>query len=96
MDPTLDREPEAIGSDLTDAQLAKLEQVSLVWSQTFAAHPSIDPTGYAALRFVEKKYGKAKVREVFDYCIDKHISPQGDSAIPLVIALCKTLGGRHG
>lgn len=89
MDPSLDREQNALGSDLTDAQLGKLEQVSMVWSDTFAAHPSIDRKGFSNLRFVEKKYGVAKVRDVFDYCIDKRISPQGDSAIPLVIALCK-------
>lgn len=96
MDPSLEREPEELGSDLIDAQLSKLGDVSLVWTETFAWHPSVDKKRYANLRFVEKKYGRAKIREVFDYCIDKHIAPQGDSAIPLVIALCKAQGGSRG
>ena len=95
MDPSLDREPEALGSDLTEAQLSKLDLISLVWGATFASHPSIDRKGYANLRMVEKRYGKARVRDVFDFCIDKRITPQGDSAIPLVIALCKAQGGSH-
>ena len=95
MDPSLEREPEPIGSDLTDAQLSKLEQVSLVWSETFAAHPSINKKAYANLRWAEKRYGKAKVRDVFDYCIERRIVPQGKTAIPLVVSLCKALGGSH-
>lgn len=95
MDPGLEREPEGF-SDLTDAQLSKLEQVSLVWSETFAASPAYGRKKYAALRSIEKRYGKAKVREVFDYCIERQIAPQGDSAIPLVVALCKAQGGSRG
>lgn len=95
MDGSLDREPESIGSDLTDAQLAKLESISPVWGRTFAAHPGIDRAGYANLRRVEKLYGKARVRDVFDYAYEKRIVPKTETAMGLVISLCKAQGGRH-
>lgn len=94
MDPTLDREPEQVGSDLTDAQLSKLEAISPVWGRTFAAHPGIDRAGYANLMRLEKLYGKQRVRDVFDYAFEKRIAPKGESAMGLTVALCKA-GGRH-
>ena len=95
MDPSLDREPVRVGDDLADAQIEKLARVSLVYSDTFAAHPSIDAKGYANLARLWKTYGRVKVADVFDYCIERRIVPQGTSAMGLVIALLKTRGD-HG
>jgi hypothetical protein len=63
-----------------------------VWSDTFAASPATSRKGYANLRFVEHRYGRGRVREVFDYCIDKQLAPMGNSAIPIVVALCQKKG----
>lgn len=78
--------------DLMDALIGKLEGVSSVWGDTFAAGPEIDPKRYARLKKIENTYGYDTVRRVFEYAYEKRLSPQGSTAMPLATALCKTVG----
>jgi hypothetical protein len=78
--------------DLMDALLGKLEKVSLVWSDTFAADPAIDVGGDKRLRRLTNEYGYDRVRECFEYAAENKLAPQGPSAMPLTVALLKAMG----
>ena len=75
--------------DQIEALVSKLNDVSAAWGDTFPA----TPTGYRRLQKLVSDHGRVAVVDVMQYALEARISPQGASAMPLMVALCK---GRSG
>lgn len=71
--------------DQIEALVSKLNDVSAAWGDSFPA----TSTGYRRLQKLISDYGRSRVVTVMQYALEARISPQGPSAMPLMIALCR-------
>lgn len=75
--------------DQIEGLVDKLNDVSHAWGDTFPA----DPSGYRRLQRLIRDHGRGNVVACLQYALDAKISPQGSSAMPLLVTLCKNREG---
>ena len=75
--------------DQIEALVSKLNDVSAAWGDTFPP----TPTGYRRLQKLVSDHGRGNVVAVMQYALEARISPQGRSAMPLMVALCQNREG---
>lgn len=68
-----------------EALIVRLHRIHPTYEATFPTTPK----GFKALQRLVADHGYPTVRNVLEYCIAGNIVPRGQSAMPLVMAMCR-------